>query len=208
MNMPSNDQSNLGAGGTPIVTTPAPVVTPTAPTETPAETITRLTDEVKKARAEAGKERVTAKENAAKEATTETLKRVGVALGLIVEENPDPVKLLAQVQESQGKAKFAEVQLAVYHAADELNGNAKALLDSRSFLEKVAAIDSSDQEALKAVIADAIKENPLLAKSASDDQSRPLGPRPDLSQGSGGNARPSTKPEDAFAAWWRATSSR
>lgn len=207
MSIQSHD-APMGADGKPVATPPAPPAAPPAPTETPEETITRLTDEVKKARAEAGKERVTAKENAAKEATTETLKRVGVALGLIVEDNPDPVKLLAQVQESQGKAKFAEVQLAVYHAADELNGNAKALLDSRSFLEKVAAIDSSDSEALKAVIADAIKENPLLAKSASDSQSRSLGPRPDLSQGSGGNARPSAKPEDAFAAWWRATSKR
>lgn len=176
---------------------------PTAPVvagETAEQTIARLTKEVESARAEAGKERVNAKTKAAEEATTETLKKVGVALGLIVEENPDPVKLLAQVQEAQGKAKFAEVQLAIFHAADAANANARALLDSRSFLEKVAQIDTSDSRALTAVIEEAVAENPSLAR-VTDGRAVA---RPDFSQGSSGNKRPVASDAEKFAAWWNA----
>lgn len=174
-----------------------------ADTETPEQTIARVTKERDDARNEAGKQRINAKENAAKDAEKETLKKVAIALGIIPEENADPVKLFAQVQEAQGKAKSAEVRLAVFSVADAANANAKALLDSNSFLAKVASIDPSDEVALTALITSAVEENPLLAKTPGE---RPA-PRPDYSQASGANNRPAAANDaDKFAAWWKATS--
>ncbi len=95
------------------------------------------------------------------------------ALGL----KPDPVKLAADLQAAQRQAdahragerqartgeRQARVELAVLRAAPELGADSEALLDSRSFLSAVSALDPgapdfADQ--VKTAITDAAAANP------------------------------------------------
>lgn len=146
----------------PAPPTPPVPPTPPAPTETTDETIARLQAEVKAARAEAGKERITAKQNAADEARAELAKTLGTALGLIEDDAADPAKLLEQVNTSQAAAKQASIELAVFRAASDAKGDPIALLDSRAFLTAVNGVDPSDTAAITAAITAAVAENPRL----------------------------------------------
>lgn len=168
---------------------PAPPVTPPAPAppadETPDEKITRLEAAVKAANAEAGKARITAKQTAAEEARKELTQQFGKALGLIPDDNADPVKLLEQANASQAQAKQATIELAVFRAADAADGDPIALLDSRAFLEKVADIEPSDTTALAAAITAAVAENPRLGKTTPAVPPVPgAGMKPNPAQGS------------------------
>lgn len=100
---------------------------------------------IREARAEAGKERTTAKENAAKEAREQLLKELGL---LKPDETPDPAKLAAELGDKdtrigglEGTVRSLTVELAAYKAAPKHEANAAALLDSRSFMESVAGLD-------------------------------------------------------------------
>ena len=125
---------------------------------------------------------------AAVEATRKELTEgLGKALGLIPEEATDPVKLQAKIAESEASAKQAALELAVFRTAESANANASALLDSRSFLTKVAAIDPTNSEALSAAIAEAVAENPLLVKGAP---AAPAGTTMKPIPGQGGSAAP------------------
>ncbi|WP_060888664.1 hypothetical protein [Streptomyces scabiei] len=100
---------------------------------------------IREARAEAGKERTTAKENAAKEAREQLLKELGL---LKPDETPDPAKLAAELGDKdtrigglEGTVRSLTVELAAYKAAPKHEANATALLDSRAFMESVAGLD-------------------------------------------------------------------
>lgn len=100
---------------------------------------------IREARAEAGKERTTAKENAAKEAREALLKELGLVKA---DETPDPAKLAAEIGDKdtrigslEGTVRSLTVELAAYKAAPKHEANAAALLDSRSFMESVAGLD-------------------------------------------------------------------
>ncbi len=172
---------------------PAPV--PPAPTETAEEKIARLEGEVKSARAEAGKERINAKQTAADEARTDLAKQVGKALGLIPDDVADPVKLLEQATTAQAQAKQSAVELAVFRSADAANADPIALLDSRAFLEKVAAIEPTDTAALTAAITEAVAENPRLGKTALAGS----GMKPNPAQGSSASPPPGLDAQIAAA---------
>ena len=97
------------------------------------------------ARAEAGKARTTAKENAAKEAREQLLKDLGL---LKPDETPDPAKLAAELGEKDARlaaladsSRTQAIELAAFKAAGKHEANPTALLDSRSFLESVAGLD-------------------------------------------------------------------
>ncbi|MDQ0943277.1 hypothetical protein [Streptomyces sp. V1I1] len=97
------------------------------------------------ARAEAGKARTVAKENAATEAREQLLKDLGL---LKPDETPDPAKLAAELGEKDTRlaalaesARTQAIELAAYKAAGKHEANAAALLDSRSFLESVKGLD-------------------------------------------------------------------
>lgn len=139
-------------------TPPAEPVTP----EDPAATIARLEAEVKSARAEAGKSRVNAKATAAEEAKAELAQTIGKALGLVQDEPVDPVKLAEQVSTATAETAQVKTELAVFHAAAAANADAGALLDSRTFMAKVAALDPTDPTALAAAITEAVTANPAL----------------------------------------------
>ncbi|UJV43815.1 hypothetical protein [Streptomyces sp. AMCC400023] len=100
---------------------------------------------IRDARAEAGKERTTAKENAAKEAREQLLKELGLVKA---DETPDPAKLAAELGNKdtrigslEGTVRSLTVELAAYKAAGKHEANPAALLDSRSFMESVAGLD-------------------------------------------------------------------
>lgn len=104
---------------------------------------------IEDARAEAGKSRTTAKENAAKEAREALLKEFGEKLGILApEEKPDPAKLTAAIGEKDTTIatltdtnRDLTVQLAIYDHAEKHGANPKALRDSVSFLKTVAGLD-------------------------------------------------------------------
>lgn len=151
--------------------------------ETPTETIARLEADVKAARAEAGKQRINAKATAAEEAKAELAQTIGKALGLVQDEPVDPAKLAEQVATSTAEAATAKRELAVFHAAAAVNADAAALLDSRAFMTKVAALDPTDPTALAAAITEAVTANPAFALTA---ERRAPNPNPALGSSASG----------------------
>jgi hypothetical protein len=103
------------------------------------------------ARAEAGKSRTTAKENAANQARQELAQEIGKALGLVKDDKPaDPAELTrtittqtGRIGELEGSNRALSIELAAYKAAGKHNASPAALLDSRSFLESVKGLDPS-----------------------------------------------------------------
>lgn len=124
-----------------------------------------LKAEIARLRRENGAARTNAKQTAADEARAELAQQIGKALGLVEDEQVDPTELTQQLTASQGAARQAQVELAVFRAAVGSDADPAALLDSRSFLEKVAQIDPSDADAITAAIAEVVTANPRLGKA-------------------------------------------
>ncbi|MFF8290431.1 hypothetical protein ACF068_14550 [Streptomyces sp. NPDC016309] len=128
---------------------------------------------IRDARAEAGKERTTAKANAANEARAELLTTISKALGVEGDKPPTAEELTHQLTQSQSaltaaqeQAASAAIELHVYKTAHRLGADADALLDSRSFCDKIDNIDVSKPEAftreVEAAITEALDANPKL----------------------------------------------
>lgn len=161
---------------------------------------------IRDAREEAGKSRTVAKANAAEEARQELLGTISKALGVEGDKPPSPEELTRQLTESksaltvaQEQAASAAIELHVYKTALRLGADADALLDSRSFCDRIDSIDpSAKPEAFNAAIEGAITEaldgNPKLRTG--------LVPRrggADFAGGPGTTQRP-TSLHDAIAA--------
>jgi hypothetical protein len=131
----------------------------------PAATIARLEKDLASARAEAGKARTTAKQQAADEAVKQVTDQIATALGLKKDDKPDPAKLAEQITAAQRDARESKVELAVFRNASKHQGDASALLDSRSFLRTLADLDPAAKD-FDSKVADAIKtavdDNPKL----------------------------------------------
>jgi hypothetical protein len=123
--------------------------------------------EIERLRRENAASRTNAKQQAADEARSELANTIGRALGLVKDEPVDPQELTQQLTASQAAAKSAQVELAVFRAAASTDADASALLDSRTFLAKVADIDPSDSAAIQAAITEAVTANPRLGKAAT-----------------------------------------
>lgn len=184
---PVTDPSNAS---TDEVTTPSPTtppVEPVAPATQPALGDTLPDDpdtlkaEITKLRRENGAARTAAKKNAADEARADLAQTIGRALGLVEDEPLDPAKLTEQLTASNAAAKQAQVELAIFHAAAGVNANATKLLDSRSFMARVADVDPTDHLAIAAAIGEAVSSDPSLAQAAGDT---PRLPAPNRAQGS------------------------
>ncbi|HEV3309964.1 MAG TPA: hypothetical protein VG815_05565, partial [Chloroflexota bacterium] len=170
----------------PVLTPPAPVVVP--PVVAPAAKPPWGTDEefnaerawalIEGLRADKVTAATKAAEKATEDATKKVAETIGKALGLIPEDVLDPVKLQEKVSASESQSKQLALELAVFKAADGANANAGALLDSKSFLSRVAAIDPADTAALTAAIAAVVTENPLLAKTAPAAPTGGMKPNP------------------------------
>lgn len=139
-------------------------------------------DEVTKARKAAGDARVEAKTKAADEARAELAQTIGKALGLVKDdEKADPAKLTEQLTTANAVARQAAVELSVFRAAQTVGADAVALLDSRSFLAKLADVDPNDATAVGAAVQAAINENPTFKTGP-----QPRLPAPNPAQGAGG----------------------
>jgi hypothetical protein len=160
--------------------------------------------EVSKARGEAGAARTAAKQTAAEEARSEMAQTIGKALGLIKEdEKLDPAKLTEQLTGAQAQIKQTQVELAVYQAAADAGAKANALLDSRSFLTKISALEPGDTAGITAAINEAVAANPAFAAASAVaepvDPNAPTVPKPNPAQGSSGSGAPSIDDQIAAA---------
>lgn len=157
--------------------TPTPTEPPAAPAN-PWDDPKAAQAEIERLRRENGAARTNAKAQAAEEARKELAQQIGKALGLVADEAPvDPAKLTEQLTATQAQAKQAALELAVFKSSPDADV-AKALLDSRSFLAKVANIDPTDFAALAAAVGEAVKDNPALGKRL---------PAPNAAQGASAN---------------------
>lgn len=139
-----------------------------------AATIARLEKELAYARKDAGKARTAAKQQAADDAVKDLTTKLGKALGFVTDDTPPDPKALAEaiakkdttISEKESVIRAKDVELAVWSRADKLQAKAGALLDSRAFVAKLAALDPSEEgftAALDKAIKDAVKENGAFA---------------------------------------------
>jgi hypothetical protein len=128
--------------------------------------------EIERLRKENGAARTNAKAQAAEEARNELAQAIGKALGLVENEPVDPAKLTAQLTAEQSYARQARMELAVFRNAGD-HADPSALLDSRTFLEKVATIDPHDSQAIQAAISEAVEANPRLGKAPAAPGMKP-----------------------------------
>ncbi|QSR25526.1 hypothetical protein CFH99_07810 [Nocardioides aromaticivorans] len=152
--------------------------------------------EIKRLRQENGAARTNAKAQAAEEARKELANTIGKALGIVEDgAETDPAKLTESLTKAQRDAKQAQVALAIYQNAANAGGDPVALLDSASFLAKVADLDPSDADALADAIKAAVEANPRLGAAPAD----PKAPAPNPAQGAAATAGPSIDEQIAEA---------
>ena len=188
-----------------VSNTPAPEVTsvPDAPQEpaaaAPAELDESTLDEhsqkvvdairndfkAERAKRQAAETALTASATTAEDARTAMAQEIGKALGLIKgDEVADPVKLTEQLTTAGAETRQAKVELAVFRAAQATDADPSALLDSRTFLAKLADVDPSDVAAVTAAITEAVAANPRLGKP----ETVAPGMRPNPAQGRSASA--------------------
>ncbi|HWO65355.1 MAG TPA: hypothetical protein VNO31_35505 [Umezawaea sp.] len=126
------------------------------------------------------------------------LDAIATALGLKKGEEIDPAKLQAQLTTERdtaaAEATEARRELAVFKAADKHGANASELLDSRTFLKDVAALDPTDK-GFDGEVADlikaAVKENPTKFGRADGKPKRSTN-ADDMNGGKGKGPRPTS----------------
>ena len=139
--------------------------------------------EIERLRKENGATRTNAKAQAAEEARTALAQEIGKALGLVKgDETADPVKLTEQLTAAGAEARQAKIELAVFRASQATDADPNALLDSRTFLAKVASVDPTDAAAIEAAVAEAVAANPRLGKPVTP------GMKPNQAQGRSASA--------------------
>lgn len=159
----------------PTPSDPAPVE-PKSPWDDPAA----AKAEIERLRKENGAARTNAKAQAAEDARKELANTIGKALGIVEDgAETDPAKLTESLTASQREAKQARVELAVFRNAAAAGGDPAALLDSASFLAKVADLDPADSTALTEAIKAAVEANSRLGVAPAD----PKAPAPNPAQG-------------------------
>lgn len=167
------------------VTTPDPASTPTEPPKSdPWDDPTAAKAEIERLRRENAKDRTNAKAQAAEDARKDLAQTIGKALGIVEDgAETDPAKLTESLTASQAEAKQARVELAVFRnahpAGSDPIGDPIALLDSKSFLKSLAAIDPADSAAVTEAIKAAVEANPRLGAAPGD----PKAPAPNPAQG-------------------------
>lgn len=150
---------------TPVPVTPATPVVPDAP-KNPWDDPAAAQAEIEKLRRENGAARTTAKTTAAAEERARIL-----ALLDPTTDTPTVESLSAAIKgkdqtitQKDADLTATKLELAVFRAAGT-KYDAAALLDSRSFLDRVSTIDPADATALEAALSEAITANPRLRVS-------------------------------------------
>lgn len=94
------------------------------------------------------------------------LKQLAEKAGVQLDGPPDPAKIVEQLTAAQQSAQQRALELAVFRTASAAGGNADALLDSRAFMAKAAALDANDPELaakVAALVTETVTANPGLA---------------------------------------------
>lgn len=159
----------------PVVPPGAHVKTDAAPEAPDAAELAKLRDELNRARKDAAAYREKARDAESKSAR---LPEVLKALGLETEET-DPAKLAEAAQKERDAARAelaaARREAAVFRLAASAGAEPGSLLDSRTFMDKVATIDPADTDALTEAIKAAVTANPRLAATAAPAPPPPAG---------------------------------
>lgn len=139
------------------------------------------------------------KRQAAETAVKEMQTKLAELLGLEKDQKPDMDAVARELTVAKEEKKRYMIELAAYKASVKAGANPDALLDSRSFLSKVADLDPQsdtfDDDIAKAVSA-AVEANPLLKGAAA----KPSVSGGDFSSGTNNNHRPEpTNPHDRIA---------
>jgi hypothetical protein len=92
---------------------------------------------------------------------TQQLEALKTALGLGENQTPEQIKAAATA--AQNELKSAQAQVSVARLAGKGGANLTALLDSRTFLNSLSQIDSSNDDAVLTAIKAAVQSNPALA---------------------------------------------
>lgn len=135
------------------------------------------------------------KKTAAENQNADLLAKIGAALGLTNEASKDPEKLTADLATAGERIKTLETELAVFRSADEAGGDPHALLDSRSFLDSVYALDTSASDyttRLRDKIKQAVEANPRLGLSGSGSRNPFHAARSGIGQERPGSGQAST----------------
>lgn len=176
----------------------APDVKPPAPTggDDSKARIAQLEKQLAEARAERGKERINAKETAAKEARDGLAAEIAKALGLTKDDEdkaPDPKALADQLAVKEKAHRETTVELAIYRSAGKHGADAGALTDSREFMAKVNKLDPTADD-FGSKLGDAVK------KAVTDNpRYKTPGQAPGTSGGEitgGSGERPKTEDDD------------
>lgn len=131
--------------------------------ETAEQTIARLTRERDQAVAGNSKARVTAKEQAAQEATLQAIKALAKSAGIeLPGDTPSVEDLQAALTGEKRAANEARVELAVYKAAHAEGVDPDRLLDRYSFRQTIATLEHTDEPGLKKAIGDAVQSDASL----------------------------------------------
>lgn len=171
-------------------TPPAPAATPPAPgapaaPAAPAEDLwsdpVKAKAEIERLRKENGNDRTKAKTDAADAARKEMAQTIGKALGLVQDDTPpDPAALAATAQAAVAKANAATVELAVFKVAGKHGADPAELLERRSIVAQLEALDPAAADfntQVDALVKKAVTDNPrLLAQAPVAGASSPQHP--------------------------------
>lgn len=168
---------------------PAPAAAPGAPADpaTPPAANALPTDVpalhamIAGLRQENGNARTKAKTDAADEARQELAQTIGKALGLVQDDTPpDPAALAATAQAAVANANAAKVELAAYKAAGKHGADPVELLERRSIVTSLEALDPAAADfatQVDALVKKAVTDNPrLLAQAPVAGASSPQHP--------------------------------
>ena len=176
----STDAGQPGTPPAPTTAQPAPVIdtstTPAAPAAPAADVLAQLRADLDAANAKATEWQTFARkhETRAREQTDALAEQQRVMsvlaekLGVDIGTAPDPAKLAAQVEQARADQVAAQRDLAVFQSAQGL-ADARALLDSRSFMAQVGALDpnaATFATDVKALIERQVAADPRLAPAA------------------------------------------
>lgn len=152
------------------------------------QALERAVNEFRNARREAANYRTQSKE--AQQQQADAMRQLAKAFGIEVADDqpPDPKQLQSQIEQSQSSERQARVELAAYRKAAAHDADPDALLDSRTFLDKVAKLDPSADDfdgQLDAAVKASVEANPKLKQAAPGGgrNGPPQGPQPPGSEG-------------------------
>lgn len=151
--------------------------------ETPEEALQRVTQELNAARAEAGKQRVNAKQKAAEDRENEVVNKLLNALG----RKPDGSKkvttdeLTSEIEAERHRTSALAAENTVLRVASQAGADPDRLLNWQPFTSELKELDSSDEkysESVQALIKRYTGANPFLSAQGAAKTGTEMGSGP------------------------------